>query len=333
MRLLFCATLVVLTLTSTVVSAHLQLMAPPARFVYTANGIKTSPCGSGTRTNTVTPYRPGDIVPVTWKETVGHGGHFRIALSATESDFVAPTNLAIPATKPTWVLLDGIMDKTGTMNYTEMVTLPNQECPACVLQVIQVMSGTDGGNTGTFSGNYFTCADLRITASATGTGGAGGSTGSGGRGGGGTTGTGGRGATGGATGSGGATSTGGATASGGRTGTGTGGTTTTATGGTTTTATGGTTTISTGGTTTTGTGGTTTTGTGGATTAGTGGATTTGSGGTGPGDSGDAATPACACGVSGGPGLPTTGALLGILIALSVRRGRDRNKKTPNQKP
>lgn len=253
-------------------AAHLRLDAPTARFSYSANGIKTGPCATGTRTNMVTTFRPGETVVVKWTETVGHAGHYRIALSANESDFVAPTSLTVPMTKPAWVLVDGIADKAGTnVAYEQSITLPAQECPSCVLQVIQVMgTGTDGSTTnkGNFDGNYFVCADLRIVegggAGGAGGGGAGGRSGAGG---GGATGTGGRtgmGGRGGSAGSGtGGAGTGGATGSGG-TPAGSGGTV----GGS-------------GGATSSGTGGTTASGSGGAVPpAGTGGATTpSGSGG------------------------------------------------------
>lgn len=145
--------------------AHLQLTSPAARYVQNDSGLKTSPCGSGSATRTVTKLIPGQVLSVTWKESVPHGGHYRIALSAKESDFVAPTSLAVAEPRPAWVLADGIADQPGTRTYTETVKLPEQECPACVLQLIQVMSsGTDGTNSGSFSGVYYACADLAIAA-------------------------------------------------------------------------------------------------------------------------------------------------------------------------
>jgi MYXO-CTERM domain-containing protein len=147
--------------------AHIQLQSPAARYVQDNNGLKTAPCGSGTRTETVTKLTPGQMLTVTWKESISHAGHFRIALSANESDFVEPTDLGIPNPLPSWDLADGIQDKTGTQTYSQSVQIPNQECPACVLQLIQVMStGTDGTNTGPFSGVYHACADVSVLASA-----------------------------------------------------------------------------------------------------------------------------------------------------------------------
>ena len=145
--------------------AHIQLMSPTARYVQDDNGLKTGPCGSGTATGTVTKLVPGQMLTVAWKESVSHAGHYRIALSANQSDFTEPASLDIPNPLPSWDLADGIQDKTGTQNYSQAVQLPNVECPACVLQLIQVMStGTDGTNTGPFSGVYHACADLAITA-------------------------------------------------------------------------------------------------------------------------------------------------------------------------
>jgi len=155
-----------------VADAHIRLMSPTARFVQDDNGLKTAPCGSGTATGTVTKLTPGQALTVTWKESVSHAGHYRIALSANQSDFVEPTDLTIPNPLPSWDLVDGIQDKTGTQTYSQSVQVPNKECPACVLQLIQVMStGTDGTNTGPFSGVYHACADVSVSA-ASGDGGA-----------------------------------------------------------------------------------------------------------------------------------------------------------------
>jgi len=145
--------------------AHIQLTSPTARYVQDNNGLKTAPCGSGSRSGTVTKLVPGQMLTVTWKESVSHAGHYRIALAASESDFVEPKDLSVPSSLPSWDLADGIPDKTGTQTYSQAVQLPQTECPACVLQLIQVMSaGTDGTNNGTFSGVYHACADVSISA-------------------------------------------------------------------------------------------------------------------------------------------------------------------------
>ena len=147
-----------------IAEAHIRLASPLPRYVQDDTGLKTGPCGSGTATGKVTPLVPGQILTVSWKESISHAGHFRIALSASVGDFTEPTDLSIPATPPAWDLADGIADKTGTQTYTQDVLIPNQECPACVLQLLQVIStGTDGTNTGPFSGVYHACADVSIS--------------------------------------------------------------------------------------------------------------------------------------------------------------------------
>jgi hypothetical protein len=165
MRKLFCVSLLFTSaLVPSGARAHIRLTSPTARYVQDNNGLKTGPCGSGTRTGSVTELVPGQTVTVTWKESVSHAGHYRIALASSESTFVEPTSLSIPSPLPSWDLADGIQDKTGTQTYSQSVQIPQKECPACVLQLIQVMSaGTDGTNTGTFSGVYHACADVSIS--------------------------------------------------------------------------------------------------------------------------------------------------------------------------
>ena len=42
--------------------AHIQMSSPTARYVQDNNGLKTAPCGSGTRTETVTKLTPGQML-------------------------------------------------------------------------------------------------------------------------------------------------------------------------------------------------------------------------------------------------------------------------------
>lgn len=194
--------------------AHIQLDVPMPHFVFDNNQIETAPCGSGMVSGAVNPpLTGGDSLTVMWHETINHDGHYRIGLSANQADFTVPTSLDIPAPPlPAWDLLDGIPDTSvddGTFSAT--ITIPNMNCPHCVLQLVQIASlSSDGSNTGGYYTNYYGCADLNITARATGSGGATGTGGSGS--GGGPGGSGGHGgATGGASGG---SNSGGATASG-----------------------------------------------------------------------------------------------------------------------
>ena len=165
--LVFAAALIPCLVTAKLAQAHIRLMSPTARYTQDDNGLKTAPCGSGTATGAPPmPLVPGQTLTVTWKESVSHAGHYRIALSANVSDFTEPTSLTIPSTLPSWDLADGIQDKTGTQTYSQTVQIPNTECPVCVLQLLQIMStGTDGTNTGPFSGVYHACADVSVSAS------------------------------------------------------------------------------------------------------------------------------------------------------------------------
>jgi hypothetical protein len=168
--------------------AHIALDMPTARYVYTDNGVEATPCGSGTKTNAVMNVTGGSSLTVNWHETINHDGHYRIGLSANESDFTVPMDLTIPSQPwPSWDLMDGIPDvgaSAGT--YSKTITVPDMSCPHCVLQVVQIASLTSngGGNTGGYYTNYYSCADLNITATGTGSGGAGGGGGSNGGGGG-----------------------------------------------------------------------------------------------------------------------------------------------------
>lgn len=170
MRNVFLAMLAMFMLaavTSKPARAHIELQTPTARYVQNNNGLKTAPCGSGTATGTVTRLTAGQMLTVTWKESVPHAGHYRIGIAARDSDFVEPTSLSIPASLPVWDLADGIPDKTGTQTYTQTVQVPGTPCTACVLQLLQVMAaGTDGTNNGSFSGVYHACADVTISAGA-----------------------------------------------------------------------------------------------------------------------------------------------------------------------
>jgi hypothetical protein len=167
--LVFVAALIPCLVTARLAQAHIRLMSPTARYTQDDTGLKTAPCGSGTATGAPpTPLVPGQTLTVTWKESVSHAGHYRIALAASASDFTEPTSLDVPTTLPGWDLADGIQDKTGTQTYSQAVQIPNAECPTCVLQLLQIMStGTDGTNTGPFSGVYHACADVSVSASNT----------------------------------------------------------------------------------------------------------------------------------------------------------------------
>lgn len=131
---------------------------------YGKSEIKKGPCGrlNGLRGTQVYTYEPGQTIEVAIDEFVPHPGYFRVAFQADgDNEFINPrTILPInrecmndPADKcgatdfyntPN-VLIDNLdPHKRGFPNqrYSWQVKLPDVECEACTLQIIQVM--TDG---------------------------------------------------------------------------------------------------------------------------------------------------------------------------------------------
>jgi len=140
--------------------AHIELLSPKPRY----SDLKEGPCGRGAldeRTTNVTTFKAGEKITVTWKETVGHPGHYRIAFDANGTGaFKDPASFTDVAGGPA-VLMDGISDKSGTQTYSQEVTLPDVACDACTLQVIQVM--TDKAPYGDGNDLYYQCADVALT--------------------------------------------------------------------------------------------------------------------------------------------------------------------------
>jgi MYXO-CTERM domain-containing protein len=139
--------------------AHIQLTFPAARTA----AQKYGPCGGvgSVRGDVVTSFAPGETIVVTWKETIGHPGHYRVSFDPDgQDDFVDPASFDDLYTAPS-VLLDDIADKPGTTAYTAEITLPDIECDNCTLQLIQVM--TDKPPYGDGNDLYYQCADVVLT--------------------------------------------------------------------------------------------------------------------------------------------------------------------------
>jgi hypothetical protein len=152
--------------------AHITMDAPNPRFGEGDSSLV--PCGIGPEANAANPALIGGTkLTVKWHETVNHDGHYRIGLSSSENDFTVPTDLSVPSPLPGWDLLDGIADTSTSLGtFSATVTLPDKDCPHCVLQLVQIAGlSHDGSNSGGYYANYFACADLSITASAKGGGG------------------------------------------------------------------------------------------------------------------------------------------------------------------
>lgn len=107
-----------------------------------ANGIKTGPCGAARTTNRVTELVAGSKVQVKFESVIFHSGVFKIYFSpANDANFV--------------LLADNIKDYANQPFQTYTLSLPNQTCDACTLQLIQTMP--DSGNS-----LYYSCADIRL---------------------------------------------------------------------------------------------------------------------------------------------------------------------------
>ncbi|HVW29852.1 MAG TPA: SCE4755 family polysaccharide monooxygenase-like protein [Polyangiaceae bacterium] len=178
-------------------AAHFKLSQPPSWLKEDSLGgpQKGGPCGPGGGdnvnptpvSNIVTEFQAGQTIEVQWVDTIAHPGYFRIALAENRADFKDPTitqdalcdfdETMVPKTASGNVLADGIYFRTrngfnaqaGVM-FSQMVTLPNQPCDKCTLQVMQVMENDIQSLSNC---HYYHCADIKITAG-------GGSTGSGG---------------------------------------------------------------------------------------------------------------------------------------------------------
>ena len=172
--------------------AHISLDAPVSRYYLASSSeadqgkLKSGPCGvSGDKRTTnaslITTFKPGETITVSWRETVQHPGHYRIAFDSDGQDFPMP-GTTVPS--GVTILADNIPDTSGS-SYSQTVTLPNIECANCTLQLIQVM--TTAAPPYAAGDLYFNCADLVLKA-ASGSGGAPGTGGTQNRGGSGPTG-------------------------------------------------------------------------------------------------------------------------------------------------
>ena len=159
MRLLF-ASVALFSLVSAPAFAHIQLDYPTARTTQQ----KTGPCGApgSVRGTNVTELQAGEVITITWRETINHPGHYRISFDADgQDDFGDPASFTDFYSNPA-VLVDEIGDKQGGM-YTYDLTVPGVACDNCTLQVVQVM--TDKAPYGDGNDLYYQCADIVIVKS------------------------------------------------------------------------------------------------------------------------------------------------------------------------
>jgi uncharacterized protein (TIGR03382 family) len=135
--------------------AHFKLNAPAAALQQDGSGDpqKTGPCGgAGTATNAVTAVQSGTMLTISITETIGHPGHYRVALAQDMASLPAPPTVAdancnglIPSSNPTLPILgDGLFSHTTqTSNVTQTFQVPipaGMTCTNCVLQVQEYMA-------------------------------------------------------------------------------------------------------------------------------------------------------------------------------------------------
>ena len=167
--------------------AHFKLLAPTSWLIEDDKGDpqKAGPCGGtnadyGKPSYAVTNVKGGSALHIKVQETVYHPGHYRVALAVNspqelpvDPKAMTMTNdqgrvmsvsaeIMSPVAPP--VLADNLFPhnaKAGALWETD-VTVPNINCKACTLQVIQFMEQHAMNNPGNFT--YHHCAVVHITA-------------------------------------------------------------------------------------------------------------------------------------------------------------------------
>lgn len=181
--------LVGLALVAAPAQAHFKLEEPADWIVTDETGDpqKLGPCGSssGKASKKVTRVVAGSTLHVKVTETVGHGGHYRVALASDPSELVDPetviengacvsATIQDPPVAP--VIADGLFEHTqakaesGKVWETD-VTIPSDPCPDCTLQILEFMTPHGAPC------YYYHCAKLEIVAAEDGADAGGGGTG------------------------------------------------------------------------------------------------------------------------------------------------------------
>lgn len=190
----YAAIVVLFGFAASPVHAHFHLTYPDSWIVEDADGNpqKTGPCGpaatdSPMETGKVTAFKAGQKITVTWIDTIAHPGHFRIALAKNRSDLKDPDiqqdsscmydEKMVPMGPHDNVLDDGVAFRSAVgfnakagMMFSDEVTLPNEPCDNCTLQVMQVMEMDIQAISNC---HYYHCANISITADGGGSAGSG----------------------------------------------------------------------------------------------------------------------------------------------------------------
>lgn len=183
-----------LLLVASSASAHFRLVAPESVTKQDGTGNPQKPdtptdgCPAGTASGLATQVEAGGKVKVRITETVGHGGHYRVAFAKTEAEFKFPATVAtnnqcvsttIEATPKLPVIADGLFKHTqaqadadnfcnGTATCETEVTIPDVAPGDYLLQVIEWMLPHGSGANNGIEGCYYAhCATIQVVASGT----------------------------------------------------------------------------------------------------------------------------------------------------------------------
>lgn len=116
----------------------------------TSTGLKNSPCGGVVRGSTPKVFQAGSTITVQWEETINHPGRFEIYFSpANDNNFTLLKTIT-----------DTLDDGSTPHQYSTSITLPNVNCAACTLQLIQVMTENPASPS-----LYYSCSDIQLTGS------------------------------------------------------------------------------------------------------------------------------------------------------------------------
>jgi Lytic polysaccharide mono-oxygenase, cellulose-degrading len=171
--------------------AHFMLMQPASWANQSqpyGDPQKNAPCGNegAVQTGQITEYKVGDMVTISFKETIPHPGHYRVLLAPDQASLPADppvtadmqsdcgsTTITQNPTLP--LLADGLLVHTEAAPLVGTQTIkvplpPGMLCERCVLQIVEFMSNHGAPC------YYHHCANIKISVNGPppGTGGGGG---------------------------------------------------------------------------------------------------------------------------------------------------------------
>jgi MYXO-CTERM domain-containing protein len=126
--------------------AHVAFVDPAPRSG--DNGLIAEPCGEVAPTGNPTQFQAGETITVSWAVGQPHGGSLRI-------DFAEMNDMGFDQN----ILAMDVSDAEG-MPESMDVTLPNVNCDACTLRIIQINPDED---------DYVSCADVQLMGAIEGT--------------------------------------------------------------------------------------------------------------------------------------------------------------------